>query len=64
MKVIYRITYPNGKTYIGKDLTGTVTYFRSVDRRLIESDFTPEECRDFTVRKKSFGNRRRRPITR
>ena len=51
MKVIYRITYPNGKIYVGKDLTGTLNYFGSADSKLIECDFTPEEIRDFTVRK-------------
>jgi hypothetical protein len=50
-KVIYKITWPNGKIYVGKDLTGTVSYFGSVDHRLIEKDFTPEQCRDLTVRK-------------
>ena len=51
MKVIYRITYPNGKIYIGKDLTGTLNYFGSADSRLIERDFTLEQQRDFTIRK-------------
>jgi hypothetical protein len=51
MKVIYKITYPNGKIYVGKDLTGTVAYFGSVDSRLIQNDFTLEQCRDITVRK-------------
>jgi hypothetical protein len=51
MKVIYKITYPNGKIYIGKDLIGSVTYFGSVDFRLVQSDFTPQQSRDFTVRK-------------
>jgi hypothetical protein len=51
MKVIYKITYPNGKIYVGKDLTGTVSYFGSVDSRLIQSDFPPEQSRDFTIRK-------------
>ena len=51
MKVIYRITYPNGKIYIGKDLTGTINYFGSANSKLIENDFTPEEHRDFTIRK-------------
>ncbi len=51
VKVVYRITYPNGKIYIGKDLTGTLTYFGSVDGRRVEQDFTPEQRRDFTVRK-------------
>jgi len=50
-KVIYKITWPNGKIYVGKDLTGTVSYFGSIDHRLIEKDFTPEQCRDLTVRK-------------
>jgi hypothetical protein len=27
MKVIYKITYPTGKVYIGKDLTGSANYF-------------------------------------
>jgi hypothetical protein len=51
MKVIYKITYPNGKIYIGKDLTDTIDYFGSPDSRLIEKDFTREQRRDFTVRK-------------
>jgi hypothetical protein len=51
MKVVYKVTYPNGKIYIGKDLTGTVSYFGSVDNRLIESDFTREKSRDFMIRK-------------
>jgi len=50
-KVIYKITYPNGKIYIGKDLTNTLTYFGSVNSELVENDFTPEEMRDFTIRK-------------
>ena len=51
MKVIYKITYPNGKIYIGQDLTGTLRYFGSVDNSLLASDFTPEQQRDFTIRK-------------
>jgi hypothetical protein len=50
-KVIYRITYPNGKIYIGKDLTGTLTYFGSPNGNLVERDFTPEQRRKFTVTK-------------
>lgn len=51
MKVIYKITYPNGKIYIGKDLTNTCTYFGSPNPSLIRMDFTMEELLDFTVRK-------------
>lgn len=51
MKVIYKITYPNGKIYIGKDLTDSINYFGSADNNLIAQDFSCEERRDFTIRK-------------
>ncbi len=51
MKIIYKITYPNGKIYIGKDLTDTINYFGSANSKLIEKDFTREQKRDFTIRK-------------
>lgn len=50
-KVIYKITYPNGKIYIGKDLTNTLNYFGSANGALIAADFTEEEMKDFTIRK-------------
>jgi hypothetical protein len=51
LKIIYKITYPNGKIYIGKDLTGTFRYFGSPNSKLIESDFSDEEKKDFTIRR-------------
>ena len=51
MKVIYKITYPNGKIYIGKDVTYSINYFGSADGKSIERDFTPEQRQDFTIRK-------------
>jgi len=51
VKVIYKITYPNGKIYIGKDLTGTLNYFGSANSKLIEQDFSPDEILDLTIRK-------------
>jgi DNA modification methylase len=51
LKVVYRITYPNGKIYIGKDLTDNINYFGSADSQLIARDFTREQRRDFTVRR-------------
>src|SRR4051812_35255179 len=51
VKVIYRITYPNGKIYIGKDLTDSINYFGSADHGLIARDFTREARRDFAIRK-------------
>ncbi len=51
MKVVYKITYPNGKIYIGKDLTNSINYFGSASNSLIEMDFTREQKRNFTIRK-------------
>ena len=51
MKVVYKITYPNGKIYVGMDLTDTITYFGTVDSSLVAQDFTREQRRDFIVRK-------------
>jgi len=51
MKQIYKITYPNNKIYIGKDLTGTLTYFGSVDSKYVEMDFTVDQKRCFSIRK-------------
>jgi len=51
LKVIYKITYPNGKIYIGQDLTDSINYFGSASCELIARDFTRDERRDFTIRK-------------
>jgi len=51
MKVIYKITYPNGKIYVGKDLTDSINYFGSADHAVIGRDFTREQRRNFTIRK-------------
>jgi hypothetical protein len=51
MKVVYKITYPNGKIYVGKDLTDSINYFGSADDTLVAKDFTREQRRDFTIRK-------------
>jgi len=51
MKVIYKITYPNGKIYIGKDFTDTLIYFGSANNELIRNDFSDEQKRNFTIKK-------------
>ena len=52
MKVIYKITYPNKKIYVGKDSTGDILrYFGSPDREYLEKDFVLEELKDITLRK-------------
>lgn len=41
-KVVYKITWPNGKIYVGSDLTDSITYLGSpspAGRRAIEADF-------------------------
>lgn len=50
-KVIYKITYPNGKIYIGKDLTNSLTYFGSVNDALVKMDFSEEQRKHFTITK-------------
>lgn len=52
MKVIYKVTWPNGKIYVGSDRTDSITYFGTPDKRLIEADFPTRESRsDMTVRR-------------
>lgn len=50
-KIIYKITYPNGKIYIGKDLTNSINYWGSANSELIAKDFSPEERMDMTIRR-------------
>jgi hypothetical protein len=49
MSVIYKITYPNGKIYVGQDLTESINYFGSASSELIARDFTPEQRHSFTI---------------
>jgi hypothetical protein len=51
MMVIYKITYPNGKIYVGQDRTDSISYFGSASSELIAKDFTREQRRDFAIRK-------------
>lgn len=54
MKQVYKITYPTGKIYIGKDSFGSARYMGSPDRGVINAGFealSAEQRRDYTVRK-------------
>lgn len=51
MPIIYKITYPNEKNYVGQDRTDSINYFGSADDASIAKDFSSEQRRDFTVRK-------------
>ena len=52
--VVYKLTFPNGKIYIGKDIGRgghSLRYFGSWDNVTVEADFSIDELRDFTLRK-------------
>jgi hypothetical protein len=52
--VVYRLTFPNGKIYIGKDIGGqghSLRYFGSWDNATVAADFSDADLRDFTLRK-------------
>lgn len=52
--IVYKITFPNGKIYIGKDVGRdghTIRYFGSWDHARVEADFTKEELSDFQLRR-------------
>ncbi len=50
-KAVYKITYPNGKIYIGQDRTDSINYFGSANPSLIAADFTREQRKDFVIRR-------------
>ncbi len=50
-KIIYKITYPNGKIYIGKNLTNSINYWGSASSSLIAKDFIEEERKDMSIRR-------------
>jgi hypothetical protein len=52
MKVIYKITFPNGKIYVGQDTTDSLmTYFGSGVRSNINNDPTLKKLKNFKIRK-------------
>lgn len=54
MKQIYKITYPTGKIYIGKDSIGSYRYYGSPNMDIVNADFedlSDEVRKDYTIRK-------------
>lgn len=52
--VVYKITFPNGKIYIGKDIGGSghsLRYFGSWSNELVSADFTKEQLSNLTLTK-------------
>jgi hypothetical protein len=50
-KQVYKITYPNGKIYVGMDVTGSVTYFGSPSAKVRIAAELGEHVNDYTARK-------------
>lgn len=54
MKQIYKITYPTGKIYVGKDSIGSHRYMGSPSMDLVNADFaqlSPEARKNYSVHK-------------
>ena len=54
MKQIYKITYPTGKIYVGKDSIGSHRYMGSPDMNLVNTDFAtlpPDLRRSYSIHK-------------
>jgi hypothetical protein len=49
MSIVYRITYPNEKIYVGQNRTNSINYFGSASSGLISRDFSQEERKSFTI---------------
>ena len=52
--VVYKISFPNGKIYVGKDIGEpghSLRYFGSWNNETVEADFDVNDLRDFTLRK-------------
>lgn len=50
-KQVYKITYPNGKIYVGMDLTGAISYFGSPSAKDRMAADLAEHRLDLTARK-------------
>ena len=54
MRQVYKVTYPTGKIYIGKDRYGSYRYFGSPDPEIVNKDFerlTDSERKKYSVTK-------------
>jgi hypothetical protein len=51
-KIVYKITWPNGKISVGSDLTDCISYFGSPDPARIAADFSARAMRaDMVIRR-------------
>lgn len=57
-KVVYKITYPNEKIYVGQDVTDSANYFGSANSELIEQDLPTSRCVTSPCASRFCGSRR------
>jgi hypothetical protein len=50
-KLVFKVTFPNGKIFVAQDLTDTISFFGHIDPELIAKDLSREQRRDFRIRK-------------
>jgi hypothetical protein len=50
-KVVFKVTFPNGKIFVGQDSSDTIVFFGHVDAELVARDLSREQRRDFSIRK-------------
>lgn len=62
--IVYKITYPNGKIYVGQDRTNDINYFGSADSFTIAKDFPGALADDITIRKEVLLRRKNVTIQR
>jgi len=55
MKVAYKVTYPNGKIYVGQDVTDSINYFGSASSKLIAADSHANKARFYDSQGNSLG---------
>jgi hypothetical protein len=63
-KVIYKITYPNGKIYVGKDLIDSINYFGSAGSNISREIFNVSNVGTSRSEKRSSGNLKQHRIAR
>ena len=51
MEVIHKLTYPNGKIYVARDVTDSINLFGSAGSEIIAADISREQRRDFSTRR-------------
>lgn len=58
-KIVYKITWPNRKIYVGRDLADSITYFGNPHKKLIDAVSPARDaCRSMTLNRTIPGHSR------